>query len=332
LGLLALALLLCAGCAAREPYRGARFGDVLGPTALSRAGSIAFAADRVGEIRGPFNQVSCAKCHAVPTPGGAQTNWNDFVMKTSVDGRLQSYPRYRLVHGMLELRTQPKWYFLRRPQPLYGIGLLQAVSLDELRRIAAEEPPRHRGRIPLPAGGRVGRFGWKADVPTVSQFVATAFVAETGVPYTKDIRAVTAFLVRLAPPPRGKSSGTRTGRELFASIGCADCHRPLLRIGTFAPMPALSNRRIDAYTDLLLHDMGPAEADVPQGVARASEYITPPLWGVAQIGPPYMHDGRAMSLTQAIESHGGQAEDSAKAYFALTTQQQAAILHFLHSL
>ena len=253
-------------------------------------------------------------------------------MRTRVDGRPQSYARYMLVHGMMSTRVLPKWYFLRRPQPLYGIGLLQAVPADELRAIAAEEPPQHRGRVAILRDGSVGRFGWKADVPTVSKFVATALAGETGVPSSKDVPAVTAYLLRLAPPPRGNASGTQAGRELFEQIGCADCHRPQIRIGTYAPMPALSNSTIDAYTDLLLHDMGPEEADVPQGAARASEFRTPPLWGVAAMGAAYLHDGRAVSLEQAIDVHGGQAADAAENYGALTSRQRAELLRFLRSL
>ncbi len=327
-----LALLLCTSCSASQPYRGAHFGDLIAPPAAASAGLAAFSASRVREITGPFNQISCAKCHAVPTIGGAQTDWKDFVMRTDVAGRLAPYQRYTIVHGMIKARNEPAWYYLRRPQPLYGIGLLQAVPVDELTRIAAEEPARHRGRLARLPDGSIGRFGWKADVPTIAQFVATAFAGETGVPHSSDVPAVTRFIERLAPPPRGDSSGTREGRAIFGRIGCADCHRPQLRIGTYAPMPSLNGTEIDPYTDLLLHDMGRLEADVPQGAARPAEFITPPLWGVARIGQPYMHDGRAISLQQAIASHGGQAADSRQMYDSLTPAERSALLHFLQSL
>ncbi len=304
----------------------------MGPPSVAKAGMTAFAADRLDQIAGPFNQISCAKCHGVPSLGGTQPDWSDFVMRTKVAGHLQPYPRYHVVHGMVRPRPLPPWYFLRRPQPLYGIGLLQAVPASELRRIAAAEPAKHRGRLAVLPDGTIGRFGWKGDVPTVLRFVAAAFAGETGVPHAKDIPAVADFITRLAPPPGDRSPTDRAGRSLFGQIGCADCHRPSLRIGSFAPMPALDGSRIDPYTDELLHDMGPAEADVPQGAARASEFITAPLWGVTRIGPPYMHDGRAMSLQQAIESHGGQAADTVRAYRALTATQRAALLRFLQSL
>ena len=37
-----------------------------------------------------------------------------------------------------------------------------------------------------------------------------------------------------------------------------------------------------------------------------SEWRTPPLWGVAD-SAPYMHDGRAPTLADAVKLHGGQA-------------------------
>ena len=327
-----LILALCAGCTMAAPYRGAHFGDVMGSPSASRAGMIAFAADRIDQSKGPFNEISCANCHGVPSLGGTQTDWHDFVILTNVAGHPMPYPRYTVVHGMVKIRPLPGWYFLRRPQPLYGIGLLQAVPVSELRRVAAEEPARQRGRLAVLPNGSVGRFGWKGDVPTARQFVETAFAGETGVPHAKDIPAVTSYLMHLAPPPRGAQHADREGQALFGQIGCAECHRPTLRIGSFAPMPALDGRLIDPYSDELLHDMGRAEADVPRGAAGASEFVTAPLWGVARIGPPYMHDGRATSLQQAIVSHGGQAADSVRNDRALTAQERAALLRFLQSL
>jgi CxxC motif-containing protein (DUF1111 family) len=50
------------------------------------------------------------------------------------------------------------------------------------------------------------------------------------------------------------------------------------------------------------------------------------------MGTAYLHDGRAISLQQAIEGHGGQAADTVKNYGALTAAQRAALLRFLRSL
>lgn len=79
--------------------------------------------------------------------------------------------------------------------------------------------------------------------------------------------------------------------------------------------------------------MGPALADgVSQGRATASEFKTPPLWGIAKAGPPYLHDGRAKTLHDAITAHGGEREESVRAYRKLDDGARAALLAFLKSL
>lgn len=87
------------------------------------------------------------------------------------------------------------------------------------------------------------------------------------------------------------------------------------------------------YTDLLLHDMGPALADgLEEGSASGSEFRTPPLWGIARTGPPYLHDGRAPTLHDAIVAHGGEAEKAASAYRALPERERNRLIRFLESL
>ncbi len=109
------------------------------------------------------------------------------------------------------------------------------------------------------------------------------------------------------------------------------------------------------YSDLLLHDMGEASSDTavyygapaapqslgnvadtkepsrPTGMAVATEWRTPPLWGVAD-SPPYLHDGRANSLESAIQQHGGEATKTAARYSKLASSDRRALLGFLSSL
>ena len=141
-----------------------------------------------------------------------------------------------------------------------------------------------------------------------------------------DCAALTSFVAALsapverAPATKGEKEQIAAGRSLFTSIGCASCHRPDL--DTVAGL----------YSDLLLHDMGPSLGDVgsyrssgggsiapaslasrpnqpndrPQnGEASRQEWRTPPLWGIRDSGP-YLHDGRAVTLEQAIAIHGGE--------------------------
>lgn len=135
------------------------------------------------------------------------------------------------------------------------------------------------------------------------------------------------------------------GHALFAKVGCADCH--VEEVGEVAGI----------FSDLLLHDMGGELGDTgsydvfipdstPEGEllltqngkeqkkitgATRQEWRTAPLWGVRD-SAPYLHDGRAKSLAQAIAMHGGEASTSAHKYFALTDAERFQVVSFLKSL
>jgi CxxC motif-containing protein (DUF1111 family) len=86
------------------------------------------------------------------------------------------------------------------------------------------------------------------------------------------------------------------------------------------------------FTDFKRHDMGAELADPsdPLGLG-ASKFLTRSLAGVGMTGP-WLHDGRATSLGEAITSHGGEATDSAVAFNALQSQEQEKLIAFLESL
>lgn len=86
------------------------------------------------------------------------------------------------------------------------------------------------------------------------------------------------------------------------------------------------------YGDLKRHDMGPglAESIDEVGTGHAT-FITKELWGVGST-PPYLHDGRATTVTEAILEHGGEAEVSRQLYEALSAQEQADLARFLRNL
>src|SRR5262249_10270635 len=99
------------------------------------------------------------------------------------------------------------------------------------------------------------------------------------------------------------------------------------------------------YSDLLLHRMGaplvgggsyneppPVIPDFKSGEEpRPDEWRTPPLWGVAD-SAPYLHDGRAASLEEAIRLHGGQGADAAQRFAKLGPAGQAPLIAFLKTL
>ena len=128
------------------------------------------------------------------------------------------------------------------------------------------------------------------------------------------------------------------GARLFNDSGCAGCHTPRHQTGEVADRPDLSNQTIWPYTDLLLHDMGPALADGRSVfLADGKEWRTPPLWGIglAQTVNPqagFLHDGRARTLEEAVLWHGGEAAASADHYRQMATDQRQALIDFLESL
>ena len=149
------------------------------------------------------------------------------------------------------------------------------------------------------------------------------------------------------------------GTDLFTSIGCATCHVPELRtrsesLGLAFPeieadpganvflrvdlrgKPAGFRRhpdgglRVSMFSDLKRHDMGPDLAE-STGHRLDRHFITPRLWGIADTAP-YLHDGRALTLREAIEAHGGEGTDAAGSFRQLAPAQQSDVLYFLNSL
>jgi len=250
---------------------------------------------------------------------------------------------------------------LRTSPVVFGRGLLDFVPDSVILAYADPDDKNHdgvRGRPNRFVDGRIGRFGRKAFVPTLREFNAGAFVAEMGVtdpaqpteeniggkpiPAGVDVAAdpeltqeafnVTDDFVRFLAPPTPLKVGKegRRGRQLFSQIGCAACHRPTLRTGPRG-MPAFRNREIPAYTDLLLHDMGPDLADICLGQAGPADFRTEPLLDLRG-AEHFLHDGRATTLEQAIELHGGEGSGARDRFKGLSATDRAAVVVFLKSL
>ncbi|MYJ10878.1 MAG: hypothetical protein F4086_11235 [Gemmatimonadetes bacterium] len=120
------------------------------------------------------------------------------------------------------------------------------------------------------------------------------------------------------------------GEALFTAIGCAACHTPHVTTGP-SPLAPLDRVRAPLYSDLLLHDLGPALASTCAPGATETEYRTAPLLGLGA-RRTYLHDLRAFSLERAIELHGGEARSARDAFAALPVADRQALLRFLRSL
>jgi CxxC motif-containing protein (DUF1111 family) len=249
----------------------------------------------------------------------------------------------------------------RTTPDVLGFGLLDAIPDSAILAHADPDDTNRDGISGRPNrffDGRVGRFGRKGFVPALREFNDGAFQAEIGItsPSVPDEGTVTgqpfptgtdpapdpelnahaleltdAFVRLLAPPaPLKSSSEARHGRDVFSRIGCAGCHIPAFRTGA-NPIAALSHKDVSAYTDLLLHDMGPDLADICFGLATPSEFRTEPLMGL-RFSTHFLHDGRASTPTQAIDLHGGEGARSRDLFRSLPAADQAALIAFLKTL
>ncbi len=213
-------------------------------------------------------------------------------------------------------------------------------------------------------GTRVGRFGWKSQHATLLAFGADAYRNEMGItnelfpnefsfgisaaqmklcdplpdpedrrdPVTRrrGIDNFESFMKFLAPVARSHADEqTREGERVFSAIGCATCHVPALDTGASAH-PAFHRKRVELFSDLLLHDVGTSD-DIRQGGAAADELRTPALWGL-RFRRPLLHDGSAATITDAIERHAGEAALARRGFGQLPAQTKDTLLAFLRSL
>jgi CxxC motif-containing protein (DUF1111 family) len=220
------------------------------------------------------------------------------------------------------------------------------------------------GRVARLKDGRAGRFGWKASVASLREFTLQACSSELGLevpgfaraatPWKGDYKApgldltsgqcdaLTHFVASLARPvARPADSPEQAGEiergsQVFARVGCVACHRP--RLGDVDGI----------YSDLLLHNMGSqlsdsgsytvletadAGKDKSKQARPASEleWRTPPLWGLRD-SAPYLHDGRAKTIADAVALHGGEGLGAAQAYKRLSEKERKQVELFLQSL
>jgi len=236
----------------------------------------------------------------------------------------------------------------------------------------ADQHTMVKGRVAVAGGRRPGRFGWRGQTASLKEFVMGACANELGLqvpghnqgvdPLDPTYRApgldltqeqcddLTEFVASLPRPEQRQPKNPeerdlwQAGENVFEMVGCANCH-----VRTLGNVEGL-------YSDLLLHDLGPKLAD-PSGATPSSgssqstgrynggspdifidvpaitqrQWRTAPLWGVAD-SAPYMHDGRAETLDEAIKAHGGEAAASERLYSALPSAERVKLIGFLNSL
>ncbi len=263
--------------------------------------------------------------------------------------------------------------------PVIGLGLLQMVPEQTMRTLADPDDENGDGisgrvNTAWDANAKqmaVGRFGWKANVPSLRHQNAGAALGDMGLTspvFAEDLceevqtecRAMAEkvaasanapeileelftplemYMLLLAVPRQRNADdpAVQRGESLFRGAGCTGCHMPTLVTGQ-GPLAAISNQEIHPFTDLLVHDMGEGLADNrPDYDASGREWRTQPLWGIGlteDVGffNYHLHDGRARSLSEAILWHGGEAEGPREVFRNMDKEQRSELLAFLGSL
>jgi CxxC motif-containing protein (DUF1111 family) len=302
-----------------------------------------------------FNGQSCETCHVSPAPGGmgVDPSTHDFrVGKIIEDMFVPLKSPVTRQHNISEIGghcnlptgvpPQAEVVSLRITPTLVGTALIDDIQEKSIIDTMNAEPAEVRGHPNYLEDGRIGKFGWKAHVPTLVEFMGDAFRDEMGVTNAlqpkdlengcgansrhapeidaKPLVATAAFINTLDPAVPASACLNSAGAQKFAEIGCSTCHTPSM------PGPG---RTVNLYSDLLLHDMGPVLADgVVQSSASGNEFRTTPLWRISERSA-FLHNGAATTIPQAIAAHGGQAAASAAAYQNLSGSEKQALLDFL---
>lgn len=300
----------------------------------------------------------------------------------TIKGQFKDGSPYELLKPKLSITDlkygalQPSTLLSMRVAPvMVGMGLLEAIPEAAILAFADPNDKNGDGISGRPnkvwniktQQSQLGRFGWKANQPTVEQQTAGAFHGDIGItsslfpaqscmPQQTDCLAapeggkpevsdeilsqVTFYASTLAVPARRTVTDpqVQAGQVIFNKSTCASCHIPHYVTGKAVGFPELEHQSIQPFTDLLLHDMGDGLADSrPDFAATGSEWRTPPLWGIGMIEKVnghtrFLHDGRARNLMEAVLWHGGEAENAKQAVLQLKAEERDALIVFLNSL
>jgi CxxC motif-containing protein (DUF1111 family) len=221
-----------------------------------------------------------------------------------------------------------------------------------------------------PGQTRIGRFGWKDQHSSLLSFIGDAYLNEMGVtnrlrPHDvttvgkitsdpedvpdnlglADIDHFAQFVRGTKAPPRdtalAATAASQAGERLFERIGCSTCHvstivtapaGTVINGGAFTVPDALGNKLIHPYGDFLLHDIETGDGIVqnpPQDTAN--KLRTVPLWGL-RTHPRHMHDLKSLTVEDAIERHGGEADYVREHFRQLTPAEKQELFTFLNSL
>jgi len=301
----------------------------------------------------------------VPGEGEVYIDWREHAFTLADGARVILRSAHIRLSGLAfgPLREDTRMS-LRLAPALFGVGLLEDVDEAALRRIAdAQSRAGISGRLntatdPNSGATRVGRFGHKATQPDLRAQTVSALHLDLGITSARfpdqncpplqwecvaqptspapeiseeEIDTLVAYLRSIPPPPRLPSRDVIPGERMFNAAGCNACHVAALQSGP-------SRTIVNAYADLLLHDLGEGLSDERHDAeAQGREWRTAPLWGIgthlarsARAG--LLHDGRARTVEEAILWHDGEARRARDAYARMPGPSREALSAFVESL
>nr|CAA6829308.1 MAG: Probable thiol oxidoreductase with 2 cytochrome c heme-binding sites [uncultured Thiotrichaceae bacterium] len=357
-----------------EPFQSALIRLSIPPTTQQQRDI----AQRLGAVpeRGYGDQL---QFHAIP---GIKPETSAQIAYTEISGQFNDGESYTLLKPQLTLEQGAYGEFdaglmtsVRVAPLMVGLGLLEAIPEADILELADPDDDDNDGVSGRPnqvwdiarQAVVLGRFGLKANQPTVEQQSAAAFSADLGITSTlfpeqsctekqegcsqarhggepeisAELMEKVTFYVSVLGVPARRNAGqdmVLLGEQLFRESGCMACHVGEYRTGESKKYPELSHQIIRPYTDLLLHDMGEGLADGrPDFKASGREWRTPPLWGIGLVEKVnghsrFLHDGRARNLLEAVLWHGGEGESAKRKVLALTKRERHALVAFLNSL
>jgi CxxC motif-containing protein (DUF1111 family) len=307
--------------------------------------------DGVGPV---FNGDSCRSCHQDPVIGGAggidvnvqrpavSDGMGGFMAPAATGALAQTHQRVGVARE--EIPSDVVFVEERNSPSSLGLGLIETISDATIR---ANEDPNDddgdgvRGIAHILADNSIGRFGWKANIPTLESFLRDAMGNEMGVTVPNsgnvfgfladndgiadpelpqsDVDDIVFFMQMLDFAPKlPNTPQILQGESVFGTVGCAKCHVPTMD-------------GVELYSNLLLHNVHPASFQgVSDGMATSGLYRTAILRGLRDTAP-YFHDGRSETIEDAVRRHDGEALAVRQAFEALTLADRNALLAFLRS-
>lgn len=362
--------------------------------------------EEIDEGLGPvFNSASCGECHNNPVIGGisqitelraGHLDFNGtFVAATAtvMDGATPIFITNRSLinargvcpseefpdkDAQERITTTENIRAFRATLNVLGDGFVEAILDSTFVIIRNNQPVGMQGQIIMvpveesPGVNRVGRFGWKNQIPSLLTFSGEAYLNEMGItnrlfpfdvtnlcdgnpndpedgtPDPNDEEAIDLFAKFMraskVPPrnvPLANTADAKAGAILFNSVGCTICHTAqivtapvgtIINGGNFTVPAALGNKIIRPFGDFLLHNVGTGDGIVQNGPQSTRNKVRTPPLWGVRTRNRLMHDGESLTFNEAILRHRGEANNVINSFRNLSNAQKQQLVTFLRSL